>query len=690
MASYTTIDYESSLIRPGLLLPPPACAVTYSPADGCRIWPSHRLEEMWERVCDSGDQIGGHDWARFDAGIAAAWHPRLRARIWDLFESGRAWDSLVAQRIIQIQRGSIGPLNQTEVAKANGIDLPDKSDEEQQRVRLTFGQYIGRGEISDAHREYLLRDGWAPHQIHARQLETGLVSQRDLKELCMQSFWLGLVAAQGFRTDPEHVRIFAQRVQEHIQVLNELATEAGFLRPDGTKDTQVLKYAVCAAYCPEALVAFGIAKPEELDQRRERAFVAWLRSPECPYANRIPLSKSEQSIGTDKVVKADSGDDALELLATWDQWRSAANKDVELLFRGAVEPVHSRFSITNTLRSATSDPNQQNFGKGHRPDPELDLIRAQRKLGADASPDAIARYITARHQVWGTRECIAPRPGRVLATTDAKGLENCSLAQCIIWRTGIRTFADKVNTGRDLHAEVGAVVLGYGEDEAAYQRIQAQRDAKRNPDPRSRLEAEDARDCGKPGNFGKAGGMKRWQTLQSYARRGYGITMSDERAQAVNAAVERMMARDGRGAWLESCDWYRNELGRYDIPLCERLTDIVRRNVSRTDCANNPFQYLGMRVMNRAGWLLTRAQYLTGECPGRCVMFVHDSLDSECEPEDADDVARYQEWCIEQAGRELCPDVRFAGDSRVLTHGSKGVKAKRTEDGRLIVARVEV
>lgn len=625
----------------------------------------------------SGDQIGGHDWARFDAGVAAAWHPSKRAQIWDLFESGRVWDSLVAQRIIQIQRGAIAPLNQTDVARANGIDLPDKDSDEIRQVRLTFGQYIGRDvdAMSPAHREYLLADGWAPYAIHERQLQTGLVSQRDLAELCRQSFWLGLVAARGFRTDPEHVRIFASRVEEHIAVLDELAREAGFLRADGTKDTRVLKYAVCAAYCPEALVTFGIAKPEELDQKRERAFVGWLRQPGNPYTGRIPLSKSELSIGTDKVIKADSGNEQLEALATWDQWRAAANKDVDLLMRGAIEPVHSRFSITNTRRSATSDPNQQNFGKGKRPDPERERAAA---AAAGVPPEQIDRWITARRKVWGTRECIAPRQGHALVTTDAKGLENCSLAQCIIWRTGIRTFADKVNTGRDLHAEVGAEILG-----CTYEELQARRKA-------GDRDAEDARDCGKPGNFGMAGGMRKWQTLQHYARRGYNIKMSDERAQQVVRAVERMMATDGRQAWLDSCDAYRNELGRYDVPLCERYSDVWRRNVSRTDCANNPFQALGMWVMNRAGWLLTRAQYLTGECPGSCVMFVHDDLTSECAPEDADAVAKYQGWCIEQAGRELCPDVTFAGDSRALTHLSKESKAKYDSDGRLVVARVSV
>ncbi len=669
----TVLDTEGPLFRPSLMAPPIACATTFHPADGVRLWLGPELEHCFERVLTQGPvllQGGTHD-----TKCIAQWFPRLRPQLWRAYEEGRIWDTRSAQRIIEIQRGDQRTdLGLTMLGRLWGVDVPDKSDPEVAEIRMSFGQYVGATELPPAHAAYALGDAWAPFEIFQRQMASNLVSFRDLTELTRQEFWLSLVSARGFRTDLEHVRIFQARVEAHLELLDQLARESGFLRDDGSMNTQHVKCAVVKAY---AGIDVGQQHPKTneriLPKAQEQALVSRiLRAKECVAAARknrwqiseeetalaaVPLSKSEKSIGTDKIVKADSGDEELTDLETWSQWRSTAAKDIEILLRGTVEPVHGRFGTANTYRSTMSDPNGQNWAKGKRP----------------LNPGAVE----AKHKVWGVRECIAPRSGLALVTTDAKGLENCSLAQCIIWATGRREFADKVNSGKDIHAELGADILG-----CSFEELQARRKA-------GDVEAEEARDCGKPGNFGLSGGMGRWQTLQGYARRGYNVHMSEERAKAVIAAFRRYAAADGRQAWIDRADFLKNELGRYDVPLCERLSDTVRRNVSRTDCCNNPFQFLGMRVMSHAGWKLLRGQYLTLDCPGFAIAFVHDDFTSEAKPEDVAEVAAYQERCIEEAGAELCPDVCWAGDSRALSHLSKGVKAVRVA-GRLAVARVEV
>ena len=90
--------------------------------------------------------------------------------------------------------------------------------------------------------------------------------------------------------------------------------------------------------------------------------------------------------------------------------------------------------------------------------------------------------------------------------------------------------------------------------------------------------ADEYRDAGKPGNFGKAGGMSKWQTLQSYARKSYGVSLTDEMAQRVCAAWDTVAATDERKQWLSYIDTLKTPLGRYDIDL--PFTSIVRRNVS--------------------------------------------------------------------------------------------------------------
>lgn len=673
----TVLDLETALVRPGLILPPPAIATTYTPRDGARLWLTKDLPYLFERLFRD-ETIVGHDIARFDCGVIAEWYPHLRPLIWQAFEEGRVLDTLNAERIIQIQKGEPGPLALPDVARKRGLQTQDKSDGSvAQSLRLSFAQFIGADSVSPAHAEYALHDAVDPFPIFERQLATNLVSLKDLALVCRQAFWTGLVAARGFRTDAAHVRMFQHRVEEHMSLLLQLAQEAGFARSDGSVNTKRVKIAIAEAYCPGALDAFGLKrnadgsfKWEDFSKAAEANFVAFCRANGYP----LPLSKSEKSIGTDKIVKADSGDPELEDLETWGQWRAAANKDIDILLRGTVEPVHTKFGLANTLRVISSDPNANNFGKGKRPDPVKDLAKLRAKF-PDLDDAALQRTYAARCKVWGVRECIAPRPGEAIVTTDIKGLENGSLAQCIIWGCNDRRFADKVNTGRDIHAELGAHILGI-----SYEEMQRRRKA-------GDVEAEEARDAGKPGNFGLSGGMRRWQTLQGYARRGYNVRMSEELTKKVIAAYDAMAAQDGRLAWLKRANLFKNSEGRFDVQL--PLTSIWRRNVSGTDCRNNPFQTLGALIATEAGWQIAKAQYCTGKCPGKLVFFIYDDFSSEAKAEDVAEVAAFHEQAIREAGQKVSPDVKYEGESRALTHLSKGVKAKY-EGGRLVVAKVEV
>ena len=648
----TTLDIETPLIAPGMPSPPPSWAATYHPQDGIRMWPTARIPEAFARAMAAGPVLGQN--ISYDFRCAAAWHPELRPAIWAHYESGLVQDTMVAQRIIEIQRGDTRTdLSLSMLGRLWHVDVPDKTDEATRAIRLDFGRHYGASALPPAHVAYLTGDVTAPGEIFAKQIDTALVSQRDLAHLCRQSFWTGLVGGWGFRTCPDRVAIFSARVEEHLGVLRGIAREHGFLRADGTKDTKVLKCAMIRAYSGIVIA------PADLSKTAEDALVAEILALRDAGARdglaAVPLSASEKSIGTDKIAREDAlEDEALQDLATWGQWQTCQDSVLPVLERGAVEPGHSKFSILNTTRTATS-PQQQNLPKGHAP-----------HVGEDIT----------RQRVWGVRECFVPRGGKCFVTTDAKGLENCALAQCIVWATGHRGYADKINAGRDPLSECGAAIL-----EISYEEFVARRKA-------GDAVCDDARSAAKPAVYGMSGGMSRPETLQGYARRGYGLSMTLERTAQVAAANKAIMAQDGRQAWLDAADVLRNALGRYDVPLCPQLTDLIRLNVSRTDSRNNPFQFVGAHVMSNAAWAVCRGQYLTGECPANLMTFVHDDLTSEADPDVAHEVALYQERCIEAAGAAACPDVKWAGDSRALTHLSKAAKATRNTAGRLLVTEV--
>ncbi len=349
---------------------------------------------------------------------------------------------------------------------------------------------------------------------------------------------------------------------------------------------------------------------------------------------------------TDRLTLEDVPGDSLQAeqlrtLSEWSQFLSIRNKDIPMFMQGAVEPVHTGFGIADTTR-ATHRPNSANMGKAA-----------------------------------GVRECVVARPGYALAVSDFKMLELVGIAQICVERLGLTDLASKINAGADIHAEIGADILGCSVDEVIQRRSAGDK------------VASEARDAGKPANFGMNGGMTSAETFQLYARKSYGQSLTLPQCERIMASW-RNRAIDQQ-AYLSAIRQTRNELGLYDCHL-PRTEGIIVRGLARTAASNYPFQSIGMRVADRAGWLVAKAQY----CPtpeadmtgSHLVLFIHDDLTSEVPLDRVDEHAALQERLMCQASREVCPDV-FAGvETSVVTHLSKGAKASHDAEGRLTVTQV--
>jgi len=646
LSRVTFVDYETSLICPGQILPPPAIATTYHPADGARLWKTADLPRMWDALLDDterGGYIGGHDIARFDLPVTCQWMPWLRPRIWDALERDRIYDTLTAERIIEINRGQRGALALDMVALKHGI--PMKAKAESRDIRTSFGQFIGAEVIPPAHAEYALLDAVIPHQIAKRQLASGLVGQADVGELVRQSFALGIVAARGFRTDLENVRTLDRLINERIVMLEEIAREFGFLktgaRGEVSRNMTAIKLAIACDYAdvpyahPSAsLNARGKVTKKGIDEAWKAALAAVEAHPAVPRTDK-------GNVATDRLTLEDSSDPKLQALSEWSQLLSVKNKDIGKFYEGTQSPVHSRFGIADTTRSTASDPNSQNWGKRE-----------------------------------GVRECIRAREGYALAVSDFKMLELVALAQICVERLGLRSMADKINGGTDMHAEIGADVLGI-----PYADVVARRKAGDH-------EAEEARDSGKPANFGLNGGMNDPKTFQLYARKSYGQRLTLEQCQSIMAAW-RGRAVDQQ-AWLRLVRSSKNGMGLYDMKH-PRMQNMWRRGLRYTEACNGPFQVLGMRVAALALWKVIRAQYCSGEMAGsHVVMFVHDDITSEVPLDKVAEHCAIQERLMAEASREICPDVYAGVDSRVLSHLSKGAKVSKDAAGNVCVTRVHM
>src|SRR3954462_1313006 len=72
------------------------------------------------------DQIWFHN-GPFDLACLLEWYPHLAHLIWAALESGRVFDTMYLQRLIQIARGDVGgPLGLAPVAESYGLPPPTK------------------------------------------------------------------------------------------------------------------------------------------------------------------------------------------------------------------------------------------------------------------------------------------------------------------------------------------------------------------------------------------------------------------------------------------------------------------------------------------------------------------------------------------------------------------------------------
>ncbi len=110
------------------------------------------------------------------------------------------------------------------------------------------------------------------------------------------------------------------------------------------------------------------------------------------------------------------------------------------------------------------------------------------------------------------RACFVPGPGYEFIDADYATIELATLAQACLTQFGLNSkMAAAINGGADLHKLVAARMLDKSPDEVT----------------------KEERQKAKPVNFGKPGGMGN-ETLTSYAKVNYGVTLTPEEADALS------------------------------------------------------------------------------------------------------------------------------------------------------------
>jgi hypothetical protein len=655
MAAVVGLDSETCLIRPALSAPPVVCTTFYFPE---RLAPDmYATQDQWAEILglfeDRRRLIVLHNGA-FDVCCYLEWAPscmreRLRRAIFAAYEADRVLDTMLAQRLVEIETGDVrGKLGLDGLGARYGLHIEKHEAEDDGReVRTSYGRYLNRplSEYSPKAIAYAKGDPMFTWKLLERILSRGLVSRRALGKMARTDLALKLTATFGLKIDPSRVAGLEATARERIASLQAIMLENGFQRWERGKEQPVrnmasIKCSAAAAYnIPVDAKGLYAGEPELIPGLQAQGLLT-----DGGKTGRIGMS-------TAKLVLEESGDPLLISLAEAGEWGAVWNKDLKV-FRLAAEtglPISTRFGFAATTRTTSG-------GKG------MVLGMNEQNL----------------RKKEGIRECFMSRWGALVAT-DFTGLENGTLAQAIVWGLGRRGMADKINAGWNFHAEVGALIRA--EETGTLLSMQDFLDLKESGDPG----AIECYGAAKPLNFGLPGFMKKASTVQSYARIGYKVNRPVAFWQKM---IDLWYAtQHDQVAYLEQyVESFAVEPGRhgtlYNIPIPG--TDIIRRGATRTAAANTGFQGLGAQVAGEALYLVCKAQIL-GDMPGRVCAFIHDELITDCAREDVDQVKFHQERLMLAAAENIMPDVRMKAGTVAMAHWSKNAKARYAAGGALIV-----
>jgi hypothetical protein len=667
------LDSETCLIRSALGAPPVVCTAFFWPESGPAMYAT---QDQWAQILalfeDERRLIVLHNGA-FDVCCYLEWVPscmrdRLRRAIFRAYEQNRVLDTMLAQRLVEIETGDVrGKLGLDGLCARYGLHVEKHETEDDGReVRLSYGRYLNRplSEYSPKAIAYAKGDPQVTWKLLERILSRGLVSRAALGKMCRTDLALKLVATFGLKTDPARVDKLEAQAKERIQTLQAIMLENGFPVTDD-QGAPVLDAAGEQKITPFMRWERGKPQPVRSMAAIKRAAAAAYNIPvdaKGLYCGDPDLVAGLQaqglltdggktgrvSMSTAKLVLEESGDPLLISLGEAGEWAAVWNKDLKVFRLAATTglPISTKFGFAATTRTTSG-------GKGMLLGMNEQNLRKKE----------------------GIRECFVSRWGALVAT-DYTGLENGTLAQAIVWGLGRRTMADKINAGWNFHAEVGSLIMAEGGGPLLD--MQTFLDLKESGDPM----ATECYGAAKPLNFGLPGFMKKASTVQSYARIGYKVnrpvafwqkmidlwyrTQHDQVAY-LEQYVESFKVGDGHGSL-------------YNIPIPG--TDIIRRGATRTAAANTGFQGLGAQVAGEGLYLVCKAQIL-GDMPGRACAFIHDEIITDCAKEDVDAVRFHQERLMLAAAESIMPDVKMKAGTVAMAHWSKNAKARYDAAGRL-------
>jgi hypothetical protein len=714
-------DTETHLIQPGLLAPPLVCGSWArdlkerfgEPTEG--ILNKRSAIKDFRSILEGDMVLVGHNLA-YDIGVMCAADPTLIPLVFDKYERGEVFDTMIAQQLIEIHAGLLDSSRDEGSAGGKSLDQlgqmycgVDRSDEKHgpDAWRLRYAELDGvpLSEWPEAAIAYPIRDARFTYDVAAAQIKDGR-NLHDLPAQCRAHLALHFTAMWGVRTDPEWVGPFVEKVTAEHERSRAYFLAEGLLKvkkcgkkADGTPeepddiDLDALEEAIDIAD-GRLQIANTVQDPKrvgiatKLIKELEKAVRDLKAGAPCRYAGDrksleelvteayegepprgapTPIMKKKaaelgmQAIGnikTNKDALKESGDELLLKYAEAQDNEKFFSTYLKVLKLGTSAPIGARYNVlVDTGRTSCSKPNMQNLPRGSK---------------------------TAGNP----REGFVSRQGYAWSSNDYPTLELRTLAFALEYYGLESEMAKALRQGIDLHAKLAAQILGVSLEEFM---VMLESD-----DEAIKQKAKDFRQMSKAANFGLPGGLGASKFV-IYARDSYQARLCLLSGRATKCGVEKHFDKRSKVVVCKACHQVATELkdlwfatwpemkvyfqgikemtGRSaemvendDGELVEMnmgevtqiITERVRGRCTFTNGANTVFQGLAADVAKRALWLTVKECLTLPESPlwgSRPVVFVHDEIITEHPVAKASAGAQRVAELMDQAFAEFCgPD----------------------------------
>lgn len=639
-------DTETSLIGPGLLAPVLVC-VSEATDTHTDLW-HHGESGLTSHLREGFDQ---HDVtysnAVFDLAVKMRFDNRLIKPIFNALSRGTIHCTQMREKLIDLEKGVFVWEEDEEgnfKRKSYSLDAcckrrlgRGKFSAGGDQYRLTFHDFwnVSLSDWPQDAKTYATVDAAVNLRLHQHQDKERCQSLEDEAHQVRAHFALHLASARGIRTDNNNVERLRKSCQKWLDRLAPELRSASLIRKNGKRNSQ----AAVRRLIRRSHKA-GTSEGLKLTTTGERVLIEEFENNWNAFIKEA--ERRGRWISVDSVSCFESCDPVLLRYGVHSKLSNMLSGAVKHLEAGTWLPIQTYFDpLKETGRTSSSGPNIQNVRQGiDLPHPYDWTPEDNRRLKIHPDP----------------RECFVAREGYVLLACDYSGAENHTLAQVCKTKFGFSMMADALNTGKDLHGWVGAVILGI-----SYDNFMGKLAAK---DPA----AVAARKLAKVANFGFPGGC--------------GAARLVEAAKIFNVFIDEYEAQQLKQHWLTA--W--PEMKRYFEHVSQQEQDNgfyrvqqlfsprVRGKATFTAACNSYFQGLAADGAKAAMWEITYRQWC---CPESAlygtyiVNFVHDEFILEVPYAKLEAAARELRQVMCECFNRYTPDVPVTAVADAGVHWKK-------------------